>query len=250
MEIELHNYIIDIDGTLLDGTVELNNSLAFLTYLKSRGAHFLLATNSIKSHESQVRRLEQLGVQISLESIYTPIDSINQYIESHHISHVYVVGSQEEISQIKAHHTLDSPELIICLDFEKSNISYGDLQLLIDKIHNSCPIMAASQSPYYLVDGKKRIDTGAFVALLESIIERKIPVFGKPSSQFFLNAQLTLGCSDDIIVIGDDWSTDILGAKELGFRTALVKSGKYLEGDELKCGPDFLLDDLSIIRIE
>jgi ribonucleotide monophosphatase NagD (HAD superfamily) len=36
-----------------------------------------------------------------------------------------------------------------------------------------------------------------------------------------------------VIVIGDDWKTDIKGALEVGCKPALIKSGKYVEGDEL-----------------
>ncbi len=68
---------------------------------------------------------------------------------------------------------------------------------------------------------------------------------GKPSSKYFLNALAILNCkNENVTIIGDDWKTDILGAKEVGLKTILVKSGKYNEGDEYRSKPDIVVNNL------
>lgn len=241
-------YILDIDGTVLNGAEEINNSLSFLQSLESLGSPYLLASNSIKSREMQVARFQNLGFSVSPDHFYSPIDSINKHLLDEKISNVLIMGGKEEIDQIQANHTFESPELIILLDFEKNNGSYNDLQIVIDRVQEGCPIITASASPYYLKNGKKQIDTGAFVHLIESVMDLRIPVFGKPSSHYFLNAKSLLGNSNDITVIGDDWSTDILGAKKAGLGSILIKSGKYCEGDAQKGNPDSVIDDLLVLK--
>lgn len=245
----MKDYIIDIDGTVLLGVTELNNSKIFIEYLQEAGSNYLLATNSIKSHAKQVERLGRVGINVFHKQIYTPIDSINRYIKDHKIRNVLVVGSDQEIFQIEAQHSVTNPELIILLDFEKGNISYYEIQAIIDKVENGVKIITASRSPFYLNNGKKQIDTGAFVHLIESVTGNTILVFGKPSTDYFLNAMKILGSEkDNTVVIGDDWRTDILGAKEVGFGSILVKSGKYMKGDEIKSNPDLFIDDLMILK--
>ncbi|MBI9108885.1 MAG: hypothetical protein JEZ04_19235 [Spirochaetales bacterium] len=173
----MKSYIIDIDGTILDGSSELNNSKQFMQFLQNTGSDFLLATNSIKSHDLQVQRLRAIGITVSTEIIYTPIDSINKYLERNKINNVYVVGNESEISQIHATHSSNMPELIILLDFEKNNFSYNNLQTVIDHIAEGAKIITASRSTYYLKYKKKQIDTGAFVCLIESVTGLSIPVF-------------------------------------------------------------------------
>ncbi|MCG8568883.1 MAG: HAD-IIA family hydrolase [Spirochaetes bacterium] len=239
------NYIIDIDGTLLNGEKTLKNAGTFISKLQSMNYQILLATNSVKNPGHQQARLKKAGIQVNMEQIYSPIDSINFYIKTSHLERVYVIGSEQEISQINAIQDEKNPGLIILLDFEKNNISYQQLQLIINHAESNCPIITASRSPFYLIDQKKRIDTGAFVQLIESIIDKKIPVFGKPSADYYLSALQKFTNPDlPTWMVGDDWQTDIIGAQKVGLKTILVKTGKYKEGDEIKSNPDRLIENL------
>ena len=238
-------FIIDIDGTLLDGKRELNHALDFLRSLQTGGGSFLLATNSIKSHQVQLERFQNLGISLSPEQIYSPVDSINQMIGLKSYRNVLIIGSPDEVNQIRANHTWESPELIVLLDFEKENFGYGEIQSIAELMENGCPAVSASGSPYYLKEGRRQVDTGAFVTLLESVTGRMVEVLGKPSLPYFTGAADLLVSGDTgVTVIGDDWQTDITGAKEAGFSAVLVKSGKYRPGDENRGVPDRVVEDL------
>ena len=77
----MKQYIIDIDGTVLSGNEEINDSSQFIHNLQKKGINFLLATNSIKSHQLQVSRLSKVGINVMDEQIYSPIDSINVFLK-------------------------------------------------------------------------------------------------------------------------------------------------------------------------
>jgi ribonucleotide monophosphatase NagD (HAD superfamily) len=47
-----------------------------------------------------------------------------------------------------------------------------------------------------------------------------------------------------VFVIGDDWSTDMLGSEKSGCKGILVKTGKYQVGDETKCNPCMVVNTL------
>ncbi len=239
-------YIIDIDGTILDGERELNGAGRFIHSLQENSVPFLLATNSIRSAGRQVKRFEKIGLHVETGAIYSPVDSINTFIRDQGIERAFTVGSEAEISQVGARQSSDDPELIILLDFEKSDASYSDLQWIVELAGRGIDIITASRSPYYLKEGRTQLDTGAFVQLIESVTESSIPVFGKPSKAYFDNAlSLLESKSESTIVIGDDWKTDIVGAREAGLGSVLVASGKYREGDEKEGRPDRFIRDFS-----
>ncbi len=241
----MHKFILDIDGTLMNGNSAFPQSVQLIKYLQTNNIEFILATNSIKSPTVQVERLGAVGIEVSIDQIYNPIESINVFIQSNSISNALIVGSIKEIEQVLAKYNAQDPEIIILLDCEKNDIRYSELQRIISLIESDCPIITASRSPYYLIEKQKRIDTGAFVSLIESIVPLEIPVYGKPSLNYYLNARKKFKIdTGPIWSVGDDWQTDINGGESAGYSTVLVKTGKYQEGDEIKSTPDIILENL------
>lgn len=241
----LKRYIIDIDGTLLFNGVGVSGASEFVRQLQNSHTEFLLATNSVKTPSLQISRLANAAIEVTENQIYSPVDSINQHILQNNFTRTFTVGSKDEIDQITSEQENTNPQLIILLDFEKENFSYNYLQKVVDHIENGCPVITASSSPFYYNNNKKTIDTGAFVALIESVTKKEIPVFGKPSLNYFKNALEKFEKSvAESWMIGDDWQTDIVGAKNAGLKTILVKTGKYQIGDELNSSPDKVVTSL------
>jgi ribonucleotide monophosphatase NagD (HAD superfamily) len=84
-----------------------------------------------------------------------------------------------------------------------------------------------------LKNGERILDTGAFTSLLEAACGTTIEVFGKPSAEYFRSGLSLLNAlPSEVTIIGDDWKTDVKGAIAVGCKSALIKSGKYAEGDE------------------
>ena len=121
-------YLIDLDGTLLNGDNSINNSVKFISELQQRYIDFLIMTNSIKSPQLIKDRLYKVGINISNEQILNPIIAINEYLKSEQIQRAYIVGSKLEVEQVAVSQNKTNPQIIVLLDFEKENISYNDLQ--------------------------------------------------------------------------------------------------------------------------
>ena len=241
-------YLIDLDGTILNGEMAINSSVVFINELQNKKIEFLIMTNSIKSPKLIQDRLKNVGIIISTTQIFNPIIAINSYLEQNNIQKVYVIGSQLEIDQILMQQDKLNPQIIIILDFEKNNISYNSLQEAFVLMQQKIPVIAASGSGYYLKNNIKYLDTGSFVTLFEKAANIKIPIIGKPSKEYF-NAGISILKTNpsNIVVIGDDWMTDIDGAKKVGCNSILVKSGKYVDGDEFKSKPNKIVSNLSEI---
>ena len=241
-------YLIDLDGTILNGENAINNSVLFINELQKRNIDFLVMTNSIKSPPLIKTRLEKAGIVIPEQKILNPIIAINKYLAKNQFQRTFIIGSKLEIEQISLSIRKIDPQIIILLDFEKDNISYNELQEAFVFIQQKVPVIAASGSGYYLKKNLKYLDTGSFVALFEKAANITIPIIGKPSKEYF-NAGISIlnTIPSDVTVIGDDWMTDIEGAKIVGCNSILIKSGKYEDGDEKKSMPNKIINNLLAI---
>jgi HAD superfamily hydrolase (TIGR01458 family) len=74
------------------------------------------------------------------------------------------------------------------------------------------------------------LDAGAFVAGLEYAAGVEAEVVGKPSRAYFEAALAELGARPaDAVMVGDDVESDVGGAKAIGMRGVLVRTGKFEE---------------------
>jgi ribonucleotide monophosphatase NagD (HAD superfamily) len=88
--------------------------------------------------------------------------------------------------------------------------------------------------------GELLLDAGPFVKAIEYAASVEAVIMGKPSRQFFQQALEGVGCApDEVLMIGDDVIGDVGGALRAGFAGCLVRTGKYLPGDEDRVAGEF-----------
>lgn len=102
---------------------------------------------------------------------------------------------------------------------------------------NSKPRLIAIHRGTHFRDSDQQlsIGPGGFVTLLEQTTGETAHIVGKPSPVFYQAALSSLGVDDAsyAVMIGDDVVGDVKGALDAGLGSAiLVKTGKYVEGDE------------------
>ena len=96
-------------------------------------------------------------------------------------------------------------------------------------------LIAIHRATHYRdADHKLSLGPGGFISLLEQSSGVSANVIGKPSSNFYQAAISSLGVDpSEAIMVGDDVIGDIKGALDAGIgRAILVKTGKYVSGDE------------------
>jgi len=157
-----------IGGVKMKCIIDLD-AVDFVQTLQESSMEFLIMTNSIKSPNLIRNRLNKVGIDVDLDQIINPIIAMNLYTEKNGYKTAYAIGSQTELDQLSIELDHVNPEIVMLLDFEKNNIGYSELQKVFDWIDQGVPVVTASRSHYYLKSGKKTLDTGAFVALLEKL---------------------------------------------------------------------------------
>jgi HAD superfamily hydrolase (TIGR01458 family) len=91
------------------------------------------------------------------------------------------------------------------------------------------------------------LDAGAYVAGLEYAAGVDAEVVGKPSRAYFEAALAELGAEPgETVMVGDDVESDVGGAKSVGMRGVLVRTGKFTEEalGQAEPKPDAVLDSL------
>lgn len=111
----------------------------------------------------------------------------------------------------------------------------------INKIVNllrmrNIPAIVANTDRSYPVSSKEvAVAVGGIADMVEAITGRQFIKFGKPDAQMFIFAyshsqRSQAVCKEQILMVGDTLTTDIMGGNKFGIDTALVLSGNTLRG--------------------
>ncbi len=111
----------------------------------------------------------------------------------------------------------------------------------INKIVNllrqrNIPVIVANTDRSYPVSSKEvAVAIGGVADMVEAITGRRFIKFGKPDAQMFIFAydhsqRVQEVGKEQILMVGDTLTTDILGGNKFGIDTALVLSGNTLRG--------------------
>ncbi|MEZ4701207.1 MAG: HAD-IIA family hydrolase [Rhodothermales bacterium] len=125
------------------------------------------------------------------------------------------------------------------------------------RLRNIPVIVANTDASYPVARGQIAVSIGAVGDLLERVVRRTFIRFGKPEAQMFNFAfehvqkyrQVT---KNDILMVGDTLSTDIMGGNHFGIDTALVLTGNTLPHmadiliESTGIVPDFICDSAVI----
>jgi len=88
------------------------------------------------------------------------------------------------------------------------------------------------------------------IHLLDSISISEEIGYEKPSIELFKKPGKELGLpADAILMIGDNYERDIIGAKNAGFRAILVQKGYTSRNFQEKLVPDMIIKDISSLRL-
>jgi inorganic pyrophosphatase len=105
------------------------------------------------------------------------------------------------------------------------------MNALFNQIREGAQLIVFHRNLYFRYDGEYHLDSGAYTLALEKATQSQAIVTGKPSPIFF--EEIVKGMElnkTDVVVIGDDLSTEILGANQSKIDSVLVETGKYAAG--------------------
>lgn len=225
---------------LIDG---VQNTIDFLR--NKEIAIRILTNDASRSQEQQAESFHKLGLRgIEMHEIVTSGMMAKQFLQQKILSgKIGYLGTENS-----AHYILQSGlEHISVKDIDLTSIENitafvflddegFDWNVDINKTVNllrrkNIPVIVANSDKLYPVSKNDvAVATGGIAKLVENMLNKKFIHFGKPDSQMFMYAFDELNrfgtfSKNEILMVGDNLNTDILGGNKFGVKTTLVLSG-------------------------
>jgi HAD superfamily hydrolase (TIGR01458 family) len=128
--------------------------------------------------------------------------------------------------------------------------AYSNLNRAFSALREGARLVCLHKNRWWQTSRGALLDAGAFVAGLEYAAEADAEVVGKPTAAYFKSALADLQASPaEAVMVGDDIEADIGGAKRIGMRAVLVRTGKFrpaaLENADPQ--PDGVIDSIAAL---
>ncbi|MDP3301372.1 MAG: HAD-IIA family hydrolase [Sulfuricurvum sp.] len=228
-------YFIDVQGTLIDDNNKqpIRGAVAFIDHLNASNIPYMVITNSTKYPSDEfLAYLNSAGLAIPKEHYLDPLMVLERSIAPS--DKIAAYGAQSFLDVlVSMGYTLDYTQPNAVLIAIKENFSHDEYAQMIEFILNGTRLIGMHETSLYVKNDKRYPGVGAILKMLEFATSCPYTVVGKPSKAFFDEALLHIGqqhqgaAFEDITIISDDMSGDLLGAQALGMRGIFVLSGKY-----------------------
>lgn len=232
-------YLIDLDGTIYRGNQKIESAVRFVNRLHERKIPYLFVTNnSSKTPEAVAEKLQQYGVQVTPKQVLTSSLATAGYIRKQkERATVYMIG-EDGLKQ-----ALKDEGLTIIDDVSEKTVDYVvigiDRHITYEKLARAC-LAIQKGATFISTNADKAIPTekgfvpgnGALTAVLTTATGIAPIFIGKPERIIVELALERLNVSKEaVIMIGDNYDTDIRSGINAGIDTLLVFTGVTRKDD-------------------
>ncbi len=237
---------LDSYGVIKNYNGLINGAQDTIDFLRKKGIAIRILTNDAsRSQEQQAESFSNLGLKgIELHEIVTSGMMAKQFLQdkilSGKIGYLGTENSAHYILQSGLEHisvsdidllSIDDISAFVFLDDEGFDWNV-DINKTVNLLRRkNIPVIVANSDKLYPVSKNDvAVATGGIAKLVENMLNKKFIHFGKPDSQMFMYAfdelnQFGSFSKNEILMVGDNLNTDILGGNKFGVKTTLVLSG-------------------------
>lgn len=225
--------LLDLSGVLYVGDSALPNAHEAIATLQAVGMPFRLVTNTTRSPRKEiVGKLQRLGFDFPESWIFTPPMAVRQYLDQSG-AHPFLLIHPDLAPEFDGY-AMSHPNVVVMGD-AGSFFTYDRLNAAFRVLQSGADFIAMGNNRYFREADGLSLDIGPFVKALEYASGKQATIVGKPAAGFFHAAVAALGLRPaDVLMVGDDAIADVQGALDAGLQATLVKTGKYLPGDEVQ----------------
>ena len=222
-------FLLDIDGTLLDGGRPIDGAADALAVLRERGVPVLFATNtSRKSRASIAGSLRSVGLRARDEEVLNASWAAAVRLRSAGVRRVHLLLTPDAASDWGGFDVVDEDAEAVVVGDMGRLFDFSRLERAYRCLRAGARLVAAHRNPYWKGPEGWTLDAGAFVVALEYAAGVEAELIGKPAPGFFEMAARILGRpAAALTIVGDDLDVDVAGGRAAGLRTVLVRTGKF-----------------------
>ncbi|MBU3829390.1 MAG: TIGR01457 family HAD-type hydrolase [Candidatus Limosilactobacillus merdavium] len=240
MKNNYQGYFIDLDGTMYKGTKRIPAAARFIKRLQENNKEILFVTNnSTRTPEFVAQNLtENHGINVTANNVYTTAIATADYLDQIAGSKrkVYVVGEsglRKALASRNFEITDQSPDYVVVgLD---SEVTYEKLATAVLLIRAGATFIGTNSDSNLPNQRGMVPGAGSIVKLVEYATQKKPIMIGKPESIIMAMALKRSGLDkNQVVMVGDNYHTDIQAAINFGIDSLLVYSGLSTKEDVAK----------------
>lgn len=221
-------YLIDLDGTIYNGEKKIRYAKEFVKYLNEKNIDYLFLTNnSTKEPKDVAEHLKKFDIYTSEEHVFTSSDATKIYLESKGYKNLYVIGEAGVKNTLSSFCKKDTEEdveaVVVGLDRE---LTYEKLAIATKAILNGAELIGTNPDTLLPTAHGFVPSNGGQVKYLEYATSTPATIIGKPSNIIMESAiKLFNYRKDEIVMVGDNYDTDIMSGINSGIDTIHVQTG-------------------------
>lgn len=218
-------FLIDLDGTLIQGAQVMDGAAALLERLSGR--FVIVSNNSTETADVLAGRLHAMGLPVIGRQLVLAGEQTIRFLAEHHANRSVILFACEALCQMAADCglTLVDRDADLVVLMRDQSFDYAKLSLAANELRAGARLVVSNPDRTHPAPGGGVIvETGSLMqALVACAGVLPTRIIGKPEPDLFVEALLRLAAApDDAIVIGDNSDTDARGAVQLGMRYLLV----------------------------
>ena len=221
-------YLIDLDGTIYNGDKKIKYAKEFVDYLNTNNIDYLFLTNNSTRQPKEVaEHLKKFDIDTSEEHVFTSSDATKIYLKGKGYKNLYVIGESGLKNTLSSFNQKENEDcvdaVVVGLD---RKLSYDKLTIATRAILKGAELIGTNPDTLLPTANGFMPSNGGQVKYLEYATSTLATFIGKPSKIIMESAiNLFSYGKDEIVMIGDNYDTDIMAGINGGIDTIHVQTG-------------------------
>jgi HAD superfamily hydrolase (TIGR01458 family) len=245
--------LLDIDGVLHVSGEVIPGAPEAVRALREAGHSVRFVTNNTtRARAVLAEELRALGIELDEQEVTTTPIAAGKLLQGMRVLPLTMASVHEDLA---SHVTLveEGAEAVLLGGADETEetgevFAYRNLNRAFSALRDGARLVCLHRNRWWQTSRGAMLDAGAFVAGLEYAAETSAELVGKPTAAYFESALAELEAAPgEAVMVGDDIEADIGGAKRIGMRAVLVRTGKFrpgeLEGADPQ--PDGVIDSVA-----
>ncbi len=222
-------YFIDLDGTVYRGKTPISEAVKFIHYLQSNGNQpFFVTNNSSMTQQQLQEKLAIMDIQVDTEHIISSsiaaANYINEFLPGKEVFMIGELGLENALKSRDISITTGMADIVV-LGIDR-HINYEKLATACLSVRAGASFLSTNSDHAFPSEIGFLPGNGAFTKLVEHSTGVEPIYMGKPQPFMLEFIQKQYGFSkEEMVMIGDNYQTDILTGIHMGIDTVHVNSG-------------------------
>lgn len=242
-------FLFDLDGVIHVGDRIVPGAPDVIRELREAGKAVRFVTNNSRAtREAIARKLAGFDIRADVEEIVSSSWATAAYLEDRGVTAVFLIGEDGFATEIRRRdvavrdHDVDA--VVVGLD---RGVTYDDIAVASRHIHDGeIDFVAANADGAYPTEDGIAPGTGAITSAIRAVTGEDPVVIGKPEPRMFELALRGLS-TDRAVMVGDNRSSDIVGAHRAGLAGILVSSDADNVSTDRPIDPTAIIPDVTAL---